>query len=213
MISLLPLALVLAADAKPQGTYVEARTAAVFAGACHFGGQYTTQGRSAVAGWHVERGAHAGVDLAGVDLAVVVTGSKNLDAKDAVKRSIVYVDASVSAQAREAAVAWLRSEYAVLVGKVEDVRAAKVEVGRKKDDFWLRAGSSVELTGNALPERECCKMSYNLWYDPLAPIEGRLVGNVKVFRTKEKALDLAWNRTGENDAFFGTFGGPAPATL
>ena len=35
------------------GDYVEARTASVFAGACHYNGELTTTGREAELAWHV----------------------------------------------------------------------------------------------------------------------------------------------------------------
>src|ERR671928_228601 len=49
-----------------RGVYVEARTASVFAGACHYNGELTTAGREAVLAWNVKGGSWGGVDLAGV---------------------------------------------------------------------------------------------------------------------------------------------------
>jgi hypothetical protein len=49
-----------------RGVYVEARTASVFAGACHYNGELTTAGREAVLAWSVKEGSWGGVQLAGV---------------------------------------------------------------------------------------------------------------------------------------------------
>src|SRR5918997_2889835 len=49
-----------------RGVYVEARTASVFAGACHYNGELTTAGREAVLAWSVKEGSWGGVELAGV---------------------------------------------------------------------------------------------------------------------------------------------------
>ncbi|MCA1632087.1 MAG: hypothetical protein LC774_17540, partial [Acidobacteria bacterium] len=49
-----------------RGVYVEARTASVFAGACHYNGELTTAGREAVLAWSVKEGSWGGVNLAGV---------------------------------------------------------------------------------------------------------------------------------------------------
>lgn len=206
--SLLVLSLPLPAGepAAPRGVYVEARTAAVYAGACHFGGQYTLEGREAVLGWHFEGGSEGGVSLAGTDLAVVLSGDQNLDASGA-RRSVLYLDAGAPPEARAAARAWLERTHGALLGQVAAVETVPVDVGRAGDAFHLTAGAGVELRGAALPERACCKMPYNVWYDPFVALAGRLVGNVSTFRADAPALARHWSLAGENDAFFGAFGG------
>lgn len=210
MFAFLPLVLLLSGDpgtpaasvdVEPGGVYVEARTASVYAGACHFGGEYTTQGRSAVMGWSFETGA-----LAGLDVVVAVAADRNLAEPDAVRRSVVHVDAAVPEARRAQALAWLRSEHAGLLGTLEAVVATPVTVERDGDAFRLRAGPGIELSGAALPERECCRMAYNVWYEPLVPVTGRLVGNTRVFRAQLPAFGRSWSRPGENSAFFGRFG-------
>ncbi|HEX8117567.1 MAG TPA: hypothetical protein VF521_09860, partial [Pyrinomonadaceae bacterium] len=54
-----------------KGVYVEARTASVFAGACHYNGELTTAGREAVMAWSVKEGSWGGVSLAGVSALAV----------------------------------------------------------------------------------------------------------------------------------------------
>ena len=204
---MLSTALLLALQPAPpvSGTYVEARTAAVYAGACHFGGQFTTEGREAVLGWHFEAGSQDGVSLAGTDLALVVAGDANLDAEGVVRRSVLYLDSDAAPAVRDAARAWLMEHHAGAAGLVVRVKTAPVTVGRSGEGFEVLAGSDVELRGAALPERECCRMPYNVWYEPFAPVDGRLVGNAQAFRADEPALGRAWSRRGENDAFFGAF--------
>src|SRR4051794_12082537 len=92
----LPLAAVLlsgpAAASEVTGRYIEARTASVFAGACHYGGEVVTRGRDAVLGFAIDHGRADGVDLAGVRAMAVVSSDENLAAADAPRRSIVVVD-------------------------------------------------------------------------------------------------------------------------
>ena len=90
---------------------------------------------------------------------------------------------------------------------MQTIDGKQLSVGSSGDGFHLQAGADVELRGAAMPERECCRMAYNVWYDPFAAVEGALVGNAQAFRADEPALGRAWSRTGENDAFFGEFGG------
>ena len=50
-----------AAPASLEGTYVEARTAEVFAGGCVINSEAGTSGREAVLAWKVDRGQFNGV--------------------------------------------------------------------------------------------------------------------------------------------------------
>lgn len=193
------------APATPGGDYIEARTAAVYAGACHYGAEYTTQGRAAVLGWSFDRGAFDGVSLAGVDLVVVTDADRNLAEPDAVKRSVLYLDNTASAAQRTAARAWLAENHAALVGDIVRVKTVGVDVARDGDAFRVTAGPDIELAGNAMPERECCRMSYNVWYEPFTPVANRLVGNTAKFRVTERALERTWSRPAENAVFFGAF--------
>jgi len=59
-----------------------------------------------------------------------------------------------------------------------------------------------------MADRECCKMPLNVWYEPLASIDGKLVGNSERFEWREKRLAASFENTGQNDAFLGRFGEP-----
>src|SRR5438270_10141560 len=70
-----------------RGDYVEARTASVFAGACHYNGELTTTGRDAMLAWSVSEGSWDGVKLAGVRAVAVVSSDANLADTHAARRS------------------------------------------------------------------------------------------------------------------------------
>src|SRR5947207_9300346 len=79
-----------------RGEYVEARTASVFAGACHYNGELTTTGRDALMAWNVTSGRWKGIDLAGVRAMAIVTSEANLAEINAAHRSEVLVDSSAT---------------------------------------------------------------------------------------------------------------------
>src|SRR5918997_5447246 len=79
-----------------RGVYVEARTASVFAGACHYNGELTTAGREAVLAWNVTAGSWDGVDLAGVRALAVVSADANLSEARAARRAELIIDESAS---------------------------------------------------------------------------------------------------------------------
>ena len=63
-----------AAPASLEGTYVEARTAEIFAGGCVINSEAGTSGREAVLAWNVDRGQFNGVALDGLTVMAAVSG-------------------------------------------------------------------------------------------------------------------------------------------
>ena len=188
-----------------RGRYVEARTASVYAGACHYGGEATTDGREALLAFHVESGTRSGVDLADGDVVVLVRGEANLADARAPRRSIVYVSASEPRERREALAATIRERCAPDVGAVDEVRAIDLSLRITDDGYAVRAPGLFELDGAAMPDRACCKMPYNVWYAPFVRVEKPLVGLNRSFVSSDKALGTVWSRPGENAAFLGRF--------
>src|SRR5437899_12932919 len=82
------------ADAEPMsGRYVETRTAAVMAGACHYNGELVTRGRDAILGFRIDGGQAANVDVAGVKAVAIVTSPENLVDTKADRQSVLIVHA------------------------------------------------------------------------------------------------------------------------
>src|ERR1700722_5836891 len=73
------------------GDYVEARTASVFAGACHYNGELVTTGRDAVMAWNITAGSWNGTDLSGLLAMAAVTSQSNLGEENAGRKSEVLV--------------------------------------------------------------------------------------------------------------------------
>jgi hypothetical protein len=188
--------------ARP-GVYVEARSASVFAGACHYNGEYVTQGRELIAGWRLDEASTGRAELAGVEIVVAVAGDRNLDEPDCARRSVVYLDCGLDAGRAAASESWLRERHAALLGEVLEVRRAEVSVVREGDAFALRAGDGVRLEGAALPDRACCSMPSEVWYEPEVALRGRVVGHTDTFRLVEPRLGVETTRRDENSAFLG----------
>lgn len=190
---------------RMRGLYVEARTASVFAGACHYNGELTTAGREAVLAWSVKEGSWGGVDLAGVRAVAVVGSEANLADVAAVRRSELIVDAGASeAQARAFARA-VESSYGGVLGRVLEVRRAPVSFVAEGKRFKVEARGAAALDVEAMPDDLCCRMPQLVWYAPLVPVEGRKVGYTRAASYGGGAAGEAWQRTGENGAFYGTF--------
>jgi hypothetical protein len=191
---------------EPHGAYVEARTAAVFAGACHFGGQATTQGRAALLAWQFDGGVHRGVELAGVNVVAVLSATENLADAGVKRRSWIYVSDTALPKTRDAAVEWLRENRAELFGAVQSVRAVPLAVSIEADRYAVRSAVGFTLQGATLPDRACCRMPFSVWYRPFVALEKAIVGHNDEFRVNDRTIDERWSRPDENAAFTGRFG-------
>ena len=78
------------------GDYVEARTASVFAGACHYNGELTTTGREAEMAWHIRDGAWNGISLSGLSALASTVSDANLQDETAVRHAVLYMDAKAT---------------------------------------------------------------------------------------------------------------------
>jgi hypothetical protein len=188
-----------------KGDYVEARTASVFAGACHFNGELTTTGRDALMAWHVTAGSWNGVDLAGVRVLAVVSADRNLSEMQATRRSELIVDQSASRAQALAMTDALKSMYAATLGRVVSVRSAPIEFKHESRTYSVSSPNSVTIAVEAMPDDLCCRMPQLVWYEPLVPLANRKVGHTVKAVYATGAVGDAWQRDGENSAFYGSF--------
>jgi len=186
------------------GRYVEARTASVFAGACHYNGEYTTQGRRGALAFAIESGSVDGVDLSGVAFAAAVASDQNL-AEGGPRRSVLYLPEDLDARRTAALHALVLRELGDVLGTIERSARTSVVVRTDGERYVVQAGDELALEGLAMADRACCKMPLNVWYDPLAPVADEIVGESASFRLAAEELGPAFERKDENDAFLGTF--------
>jgi hypothetical protein len=198
-----------------RGRYVEARSASVFAGACHFNSESTTQGREAVLAFAIDSGREGGVDLAGMRIVAAVVAERNLAEADAERSSVVYLPESASAEQRAAALEALEKRCGSLLGSVREVRTASVEVESDGSEYSVLVaspqgpessiGPTIEIRGATLPDRACCTMPQNVWYEPMVSLRERVVGHCERFTMREPLLGAPFTRSDENNAFVGSF--------
>ena len=196
----------LAASASaPTGDYVEARTASVFAGACHYSGEYVSDGRDAVLAWHFKGGDWHGVPLAGVSAVAVVRADNNLAEASAHRATLLYVDTHATPAQQKALAEALNSRYSASLGTVTLAGTAAISFQHLANGYRVSAPQIAALSVNALPNRECCKQPNLVWYSPLAPVTDRRVGYTQAASVSARTGGDAWTRGGENSAFYGTF--------
>ena len=187
-----------------KGDYVEVRTASVFAGACHFNGEVVTAGREAIMAWSFSTGTWNGTSLTGVRAIAVVSSDENLSNQGAARRSEVILDQSASHDQKVAILEALKSRYAAMLGEIISVRSAPISFRHEGKSYEVNSAEAA-INVEAMPNDLCCKMPNLVWYDPLVQLGQRKVGyTVKALYSGHEMSD-AWERDGENSAFYGSF--------
>jgi hypothetical protein len=187
------------------GEYVEVRSASVFAGACHYNGELTTSGRDALMAWHITSGEWNGVDLTGTTIVAIVMADDNLSNDVAARRSEIIIDRAVSHAQAAAMLDLLKSRYAASLGEIVLVHSAPINFNHEGNSYSISAPALASINVDALPNDLCCKMPNMVWYSPLIPLENRKVGYTRMALYSGNAVGDAWQRSGENSAFYGSF--------
>lgn len=187
------------------GDYVEVRTASVFAGACHFNGEVVTTGREAVMAWNIKSGTWKGTNLAGVRAIAAVSAEANLGDAKATRKSEMVVDSAATDAQASALIEALQSRHGEALGKVVSVRRAPVTFNHEGKMYFIDAPGFAAYSVEGMPNDECCKMPNLVWYSPLVPLSNRKVGYTMKASFAGGSIGEAWQRSGENSAFYGSF--------
>jgi hypothetical protein len=188
-----------------KGDYVEARSASVFAGACHYNSELMTSGRDAVMAWNITDGYWNGTSLAGVRVMAVVAGDDNLGLAGVARKSEIAVDSHATAAQVAAVVGALKAQCGSSLGDVVAVRRTAVNFSDVDRKYTVAAAGFATLITQAMPDDECCKQPSMVWYTPLVPVTGRKVGYTTEAAALSSTIGDTWDRRDENSAFYGPF--------
>lgn len=190
---------------KLTGDYLEARTASVFAGPCHYNGELTTTGREAEMAWHIREGAWNGVSLSGLSALASVVSEANLQDETAARRATLYLDAKATPAQFEALSAALKARYGKAFGQVVAVKRAPISFSHTGENYRVEAKGVTLLSVEAMPNHECCKQPNLVWYKPLIELKDRKVGYTRESGIQDNALGVTWTKNDQNTAFYGAF--------
>lgn len=185
------------------GEYVEARSAAVYAGACHFNGEMTTAGREAVLAWKVAKGQSGGVTLDGLKIVAVVAGSDNLADAKTTRRSVLYVDSTATPEQRDALVGLLKVRAGASLGVVAGIQSTPVSFSTEGSKVTV-AAAGAKLTAARYPCKHCL-MPAETWYTPLSPTTEAAVAQGLATGFSDKTLGVTWNQGGTDNVYVGAF--------
>jgi len=190
------------ADAKVTGDYVEARTASVFCGACHYNGELMSLGQDALLAWNFDGGSYHGVSLKGVRAFAAVTGNENLSLHDSAHKTQLVIDTGATSEQASAVAALIKEKCGTELGEIVQVTRAPVSFTHNDTGYVVASQGFAELNVSYRTDKSCCTMPGMVWYSPISPIDHRMVGFTES-ASFNGALTQPWSRTGEDSAFYG----------
>lgn len=188
-----------------QGEYIEARSASVYTGACHFGAEFVDGGKEATLVWNIQHGTWNDVSLDGLTVVAIVTAKKNLAIDTETRKSVLYVDTDTTAAQRAALRNMLATKQAEVLGDIVAMQSAPLSFAKEGTRFDVTVGEVLALSANRYP-CAACTQPHQIWYQPLAPVQNAIVGKSEVYRYQDTHLAVTWHQGGAvNNVFVGDF--------
>jgi len=197
--------------AKPTsvtGTYVEARTAEVFTGACVMNGEAATTGREALLAWKVDRGKVDGVSLDGLAVIAALTSDTNLGiheigGESTPARAAIFVDSRANAAQRKALVAMVKSLSGSLIGSV--VQEAVVPIAFTERGHQITVSTDTVRLAVEKHLNHDASCGNKQWFSPLTGGVHAEMGTTDENAYSGPALCSKWSDPNKRSSFFGTF--------
>lgn len=197
---------------QPQGKLIELHSCEVYAGPCMIGSEAALGGRQTVQVWDIAGGSWQGVNLSGLQVALLQTSSENLaEAKTHAERAVVYLPETASKEQRTAVVAWLKSRNVQLAKATIQTRVAPISITTSDNSVKFSAGDFVSF--QTVPLGNCASgaCGEELWYEPSTPTSFFTVAVNAGSQVNEPLLGLKWTERGQRSVFLAHFGETAVA--
>ena len=197
-----------AGGASIHGSYVEARTAEVFTGACIMNGEAATTGREALLAWKVDRGSFNGVALNGLAVVAAVAGDANLGIREiggdtAQTRAAVFVDERATPAQRIALVSMAKHLSKGVVDTVVEVTPTPIQFVDEGQAIRVSAKSLRLTVEKEMKHDQTC--GGKQWFHPLSTVDGAEMGTTSENAFSGGALGTKWSEPNKRSSFFGTF--------
>lgn len=207
-LSSLTLATLSARPASVTGTYVEARTAEVFAGACVMNGEAATTGREALLAWKVDRGQVNGVSLDGLAVVAALAADANLGiheigGESTTARAALFLDSRATPAQQKALVSMVKSLSGNLIGSVVQETSAPIQFVDTGHEIRVSADTLKLAVEKHLNHDASC--GNKQWFGPLTAVDGAQMGTTDENEFSGRSLSTKWSDPNKRSSFFGTF--------
>lgn len=201
-----------AVGANPlRGKYVEARTCQVYTGPCFANGESGSTGKDAVMTWNVESGDFAGVDLAGLSVAVIVKASHTLGFQGfdnaTTKEAIVIIDEAANEQQSAALESFALGQTGLNTTQLAASHRANIDMQFNMRELTaeVSVGDFAHLKTRKARPGDCICSNESAYYPPLTALNQFVPGVTIEGDVKARKLGTRWSIPDSRTAYLGTF--------
>jgi hypothetical protein len=196
---------------QPRGSLLELHSCQLYAGGCVVSSEATQGGRYMLRVWNFTDGAFNGVDLAGVQFAVLQTSAENLaDLDTSPGQAVLYLPQKATADQREALTSWLKSLHPDLGKASFQTRIVPIQLAQLSDGYKFSAGNFVSVRTAPVESCPTGACGEALWYTPRSPNTLFTVVVNRSSKVSEPLLNLKWEDAGKKSIFLARFGDNSP---
>jgi hypothetical protein len=194
-----------------RGDYVETRSADVYTGQCFANGEVNLVGNEAILAWHIRDGNWDGVPLEGLTVAAAVRASGTLGdpyENPYPANAVLIVDEDANSQQRAALVAFAQHMGGELLGHVQQVIPAPMELVVNHEQHgaaWLRAGQFATVQTRGINDQDHLCGNEVTFYPPLTELAHSMPAVALTDAYHGPGLGVDWESHGKRSAFVGTF--------
>lgn len=188
-----------------KGEYLEARSASVYVGACHFGAEYVEGGKEATLVWNIQSGNWNGVILDGLTIVAVISAKDNLAIDTKTRKSVLYIDENATSEQQAALSNLLTTKHTDVLGDIVAKQIAPISYSKEGTKYDVTVGKVLELSVNRYPCANCTQ-PHQIWYETLTEVKDAIVGKSEVYQYKDTHLPVNWQQgDATNNVFVGSF--------
>lgn len=196
-----------------RGSYLEARTADVYTGACFANSEAGLVGNLAVFGWHVDNGMFEGVNLDGLSVVGVVKATSTLgdvSAPDPRVKALLIVDERATPEQRFALAEFAKRMSGKLLQDVVHVEYQPIGITFQDNDLHTRkatltAGTLAKIETRAINSGDKVCSHEETWYGPLTKLDHAMPAYTLANDYKGSDLGTTWSSPDKRSAFVGSF--------
>jgi hypothetical protein len=195
------------------GSYIEARTAEVFAGACDANAELGLAGERALLAWNVTEGSWMGVSLKGLSVVAAVRATHTLgDPHHSAYpvKAVLILDRRANGMQRRALKGFAQRMGGDLLSQISRIEYQPIEFRFENNDLQTRnasltAGALAKIQTRPLEAKDYLCSDEELRYQPLVKLDDAMPAYTIVHTFKGEGLGAQWDSPGKRSAFVGKF--------
>jgi len=194
-----------------RGDYIETRSADVYTGQCFANGEVNLVGDEAILAWRIQSGSWDGVALDGLTVAAAVKARATLGdpyADPFPAKAVLLLDDEASPQQSAALAAFARQMAGPLLGNVQQVISAPMELAKSPEHHgaaMLRAGRLAMVETRPINSGDHLCGNEVAFYPPLTQVTHSMPAVATTDLYRGPGLGVYWESHGKRSAFVGTF--------